>query len=247
MEKLCHDVCESIRRSIDEKWLHHICSKTGFLYERFIVIDGNEKMFRSLCAVEKSKVTATRGDIATYNICIRNPVRGNQHSNASKFCEFHVDGKCWDSKDVIDLRPITRSISRDLPFTVTSGAGCKEDTKVDRFYNRSAGMFYMFRLCGVRLSHWEMYTAESLSGVFLWLVDLFGEEPSPDYIKGIVYDRACDLHPFFKRLSREGNIVAGLYEKLVHIVDIFHAEKHHHHHHHHHHFCFMSIFHACMG
>ena len=68
--------------------------------------------------------------------------------------------------------------------------------------------------------------AESLSGVFLWLIDLFGEQPSPDYIKGIVYDRACDLHPFFKRLSREGNVVAGAFEKLVHIVDIFHAEKH---------------------
>lgn len=71
-----------------------------------------------------------------------------------------------------------------------------------------------------------MYTAESLSCIFLWLVDLFGETPSQDVINGIVYDRACDLHLFLKRLSKEGNIVAQRYKDLTHIVDIFHAEKH---------------------
>ena len=41
-----------------------------------------------------------------------------------------------------------------------------------------------------------------------------------------MYDRACDLHPFLKRLSREGNESASEYKKITHIVDIFHAEKH---------------------
>ena len=50
--------------------------------------------------------------------------------------------------------------------------------------------------------------------------------PSPDEIKGIVYDRACDLHPFLKRLSKEGNHSASIYKQLTHIVDIIHAEKH---------------------
>jgi len=98
--------------------------------------------------------------------------------------------------------------------------------KVDRFYERTAGMFYAFRPCGVRLSHWEMYTAESLSNVFLFLVDLFGQCPTANQITGIVYDRACDLHPFLKQLSKEGNEAASNFKLLTYIVDIFHAEKH---------------------
>ena len=67
---------------------------------------------------------------------------------------------------------------------------------------------------------------ESLSNVFLFLIDLFGQYPNVDQISGIVYDRACDLHPFLKRLSKEGNETASQFKLLTHIVDIFHAEKH---------------------
>ena len=89
-----------------------------------------------------------------------------------------------------------------IPTTLTSGEGCKEDGKVTRYYTRTAGMLYFFRPCGIRLSHYEMYTAESLSQVFICLVDLF--ELRPELLRGIVYDRACDLHPFVVRLAREG-------------------------------------------
>ena len=225
VEKLCLQVYEFIRKRIDSKWMTHVCSEVG-CKERLVVIDGNEKLYRTICAAEKSKIIGDQGNINTYDICIRNPTRGNQHSDASKFCEEHINGKSGEGKMVIDLRPITRSFSRMLPLTVTSGLGCKEDKKVDRFYTRTAGMFYIFRSCGVRLSHWEMYTAESLSGVFLWLIDLFGESPSTNMINGIIYDRACDLHPFLKRLSKEGNNAAKEYKKIIHIVDIFHVEKH---------------------
>jgi len=200
--------------------------RLGLCRNRFVVIDGNEKLFRSICSAEKSRIIGSIGNVNTYDVCSRNPVRGNQHVNASKFCKFHSDGKSNSTKEILDLRPITRSFSKKIPPTVTSGMGCKVDENVDRFYTRTAGMFYIFRSCGIRLSHFEMYTAESLSSVFLWLVDVFGQIPSTDQIKGIVYDRACDLHPFFKRLSSEGNEIASNYMKLLHMVDIFHAEKH---------------------
>ena len=124
------------------------------------------------------------------------------------------------------MRPITRSFKNIIPETFTSSEGCKEDKNVDRFYSRTAGMFYAFRPCRIRISHWEIYTAESLSNVFLFLLDLFGEIPKPELISGIAYDRACDLHLFFKRLSSEGNATATKYKKITHIVDIFHCEKH---------------------
>ena len=103
--------------------------------------------------------------------------------------------------------------------------GCKKSENVNRFYDRSAGMFYVYRPCGYRLARYEMYTSESLSCVFTYLVDLFGEELEQN-LHGIVYDRACGLHPFLMRLAQEGNNLAKKYSKLQFMVDIFHVEKH---------------------
>ena len=72
-------------------------------------------------------------------------------------------------------------------------------------------MFYIFRSCGIRISHAEMYTAESLSSVFIKLLDTFNTIPSSNDIQGIVYDRACDLKPYLERLSLEGNEFASNY------------------------------------
>ena len=120
---------------------------------------------------------------------------------------------------------VTRSMQRDIPSVVTSGEGCKKDEKVERFHECTAGMLYCFRPCGIRLSHWEMYTAESLSLVFLSLLDAFHD--APHELHGIVYDRACDLHPFLKRLAREGNKDAErMLTNIDFMVDIWHAEKH---------------------
>ena len=88
-------------------------------------------------------------------------------------------------------------------------------------------MFYMFRTCGIRLSHSEMYTSESCSDVFISPVDVFGLHPqSTDLISVVIYDRACDLHPFIKRLSREGNTIATNFEYIHFMIDDFHVQGH---------------------
>ena len=69
-----------------------------------------------------------------------------------------------------------------------------------------------------------MYTSESLSTVLTCLNDVF--EGNMHQISGVVYDRACDLEPYIKKLGREGNECAKLFSVLRYIVDIFHAEKH---------------------
>ena len=78
-----------------------------------------------------------------------------------------------------------------------------------------------------RLAHYEMYTAESLSNVFLYLIDdVFGENRLNCEVTGIVYDRSCDLFPFIQKLSKNGNDIASRYLKLHYMVDIFHVENH---------------------
>ena len=179
-----------------------------------------------MCMAEKQRIIGKLGEVNTYSLCTRNPIRGNQHQDAKKYCSLHEGGPNI-LPDVLDLRPVTRQFAKTLPNVITSGEGCKQEKDVMQFYHRSAGMFYAFRPCGIRLSHWEMFTSESLSSVFTWLVDLFPSTPDLfTFLRGIVYDRACDLKPFIRRLAKEGNSVAAEYLKLQYIVDIFHCEKH---------------------
>eukprot|EP00111_Clytia_hemisphaerica_P014383 TCONS_00042382-protein len=142
----------------------------------------------------------------------------------SKFCHVHENEKNGETITQLDMRPFTRQFAKNLDNVVVDEDSCKKEENVDRFHSRTAGMFYLFRPCGIRLSHYEMYTSESLSSVFLYLIDTFGE--TAQNLSGIVYDRSCGLHPFIQRLSNEGNLIAKKYEALDFIVDIFHVEKH---------------------
>ena len=226
IERLCKLVYEKIRDTINNKWLNHICNEIG-CKERYVVIDGNEKLHRLICAAEKSKIMGNYGQPNSYDMCIRNPVRGNQYQDNSKYCHIHSKDNPGNTDEQLDIRPITRQYAKQLiPKTIVSNEGCKRADNIDRFHSRTAGMFYIFRSCGIRLANFEMFTAESLSQVFVYMIDTFGESFNPDDLRGIVYDRACDLEPFINRLSKEGNFAASKYETLKYMVDIFHVEKH---------------------
>ena len=225
LEELCKNVFNNVKSKVNDTWTSHVCEEPG-CKERYVVMDGNCKLFRPLCAAPKTRIVGCNGEGNGYDVCIRNPTRGNQYGQARKYCSYHVDKKEADTEKVLDLRPITRSMTLNIPSTVSNGEGCKRDKKVDRFFETTAGMFYIFRSCGVRLSNFEMYTAESLSDIFKYLVDTFGEYPSPADIRGIAYDRCCELRPFLQRLANEGNEIARRYLNLMFLVDFFHIVNH---------------------
>ena len=227
VEQLCKTVYSTIRNSIDKLWINHECEEPG-CKERFIVIDGNEKLHRLICAAEKKHVIGNKGEVNSYELCVRNPLRGNQHHANSKFCSIHNKEISGMTEEQLDIRPITRLYAKrlNLADTLVSNEGCKKMENIDEFHSRTAGMFYIFRSCGIRLANFEMYTAESLSQIFLYLIDVFGEEPDSNCLNGIVYDRACDLEPFISRLKNEGNQAAKNFTKIKFMVDIFHVEKH---------------------
>ena len=223
VEELSKIVYRDIKNEIDDIWKSHICEEPG-CRERFVIIDGNEKMYRAICAAEKKRIIGGKGNPNGYDICIRNPVRGNQHNASSKFCKNHENESSGKTAEVLDLRPITRSITQNIPKAIKSDEGCKEDKNIVKYYNRTAGMFYLFRPCGIRLGNYEMYTAESVSDIFKYLIDLFGA--TPHLLTGVGYDRVCDLHPFIRRLAANGHEIAKRYADLLYLVDIFHVEKH---------------------
>lgn len=232
IELLCRSVYMEIKSFVNQKWLEHKCDEPG-CRQGVIVIDGNEKLYRYICAAEKIRVLGNLGEVNNYKLCINNPDRGNQSKKASKFCMSHNAMKEAKTEEQIDLRPVTRAFSMSLVKTVTTENGCKKLDAIQQYpiskldkklFARTAGMFYVFRPCGVRLSHSEMYTSESLSDVFIQLVDIFGKDPHQ--LNAIVYDRACDLHPFLERIGKEGNLVAARFAELDFIVDTFHAKGH---------------------
>ena len=225
LEELCSMVYPEIRNQIDTKWRSHVCNEVG-CKERFIVMDGNEKLSRLVCAAPRTKVFGNHGEVNHYQLCINNPIRGNQYNPNSKFCKSHVGDQIAKTIEQLDMRPVTRLFARNIPKTVVSGEGCKKSNNINNFHDRTAGMFYFFRSCGIILTHFEMYTSESLSDIFTYLVDYFGNSPNKDDLVGIVYDRSCDLHPFLERLSKEGNSVATNYANLDFVVDSFHVQMH---------------------
>ena len=132
LEKLCNHVYSDIKEIIERQWVDHVCDEVGCA-ARFVVVDGNEKLFRSICAADKSKIITGPDDVNKYDLCIRNPCRGNQHRKGSKFCKEHIDGKVGETDVQIDYRPVTRSMSKTIPDIITSGEGCKEEKKCESF------------------------------------------------------------------------------------------------------------------
>ena len=126
----------------------------------------------------------------------------------------------------LDMRPITGRYFMNIAEKLLSDKGCKQEQNLNKFKARIAGMFHVMRSCDIRLSQFEMYTAKSLSMVFLSLIDIFTAEPDQQQLTRIVCDRGCDLVPYLQRPSREGNVVAERYATLRYIVDIFHCEQH---------------------
>ena len=225
VESICINLYPELKNSIDEKWTAHICDEIG-CKKRMVVIDGNEKLYRYCCSYPIEKIEGTNGNVNQSLRCINNPVRGNQNLIGNKRCAIHLADQITKAivSERVDFRPVTRAFAKELEIKDVSGEGCKDKANLNKHAERTAGMLYFFRSCGIRISHYEMYTSESLSSVFTALNDTFIGKLHE--ISGIVYDRACDLLPYLRKLAAAGNDLAQIFENLRYIVDIFHAEKH---------------------
>lgn len=101
---------------------------------------------------------------------------------------------------------------------------CKDAKKITKYADTTAGILAMVKPCGIICAINEMYTCESLSQVFSFLLRNLEDVPS---IKFIGYDRACELKPFLHNLKSKENIGAEiLLDQLEFLVDIFHIHGH---------------------
>ena len=210
------------------KWTLHRCNVKGCT-EGYITIDGNEKLRRPICAAPKSRVQLQHDLPIVAQCCTNYPVHGGKSQVASKYCELHA------RDDVItsDATNITSSQERKLSDTGSLPennddsllVGCKRPENRTKFYNTTAGMLALIRPCGIVVAMREMYTCESVTQVFLFLLKTFALNiDSMLRLKYLGYDRVCDLHPFLVNQSKRGSAGAKiLLENVKFLVDIFHC------------------------
>lgn len=73
---------------------------------------------------------------------------------------------------------------------------CKKPSALRKYYNTTAGIMTAVRPCGYIVGVREMFTCESCTQWLMFLLDIFSADVTSGRLKGIVYDRACELHPF---------------------------------------------------
>lgn len=88
-----------------------------------------------------------------------------------------------------------------LPEEKASEGGCKKKENISLFYE-TAGIHALIRPCGIVVNMTEMFTCESLTQVFLFILKTFcGNTDDFLWLKYLGYDRACGLVPFLKKTS----------------------------------------------
>lgn len=152
-----------------------------------------------------------------------------------KFCEHHnLDSQIGTQEIAIPYPklhtpPLDSSSVGDVPDIDSDEllVGRKKSKNVNKFFDRTAGVAAMVLPCGIVVNFTEMFTCESPTQRYLFLVFTFGRGCDFDGLRYVAYDRACDLHPFLCNLERKGAYFAKhLLRNVEFLVDIWHVDKH---------------------
>ena len=243
IECLCQSAMLRIQSS-PPKWVQHECNVSG-CKEGMVTIDGNEKLTRAMCAAPKEKTKCPVNHINLVQCCVRSPVTGGRHQVSSKYCSFHqhlnqpttsISDDQFTLRVQIPLRllgiasgsPHSVSMIGSLPDSDSDDflIGCRKPKKVNRFYDRTAGVVAAVRPCGIVVNFSEMFTCESPTQMYI-LAFTFGHTKDIARLKYVAYDRSCALHPFLCNLKRKGAYLASfLLRNVKFLVDRFHVEGH---------------------
>ena len=82
--------------------------------------------------------------------------------------------------------------------------GCRKQSNVNHYFDRTAGVAAMVRPCGIVVNFSEMFSCESPTQMYIFLVFTLAHGKDIDRLKFVAYDRACDLHPFLCNLDKKG-------------------------------------------
>ena len=201
-------------------------------------LDGLEKVTRPMCALPKEKVRAGQSSetkmLNVVQCCPETPVLGGKHMTPSKFCECHMDET--STSTLVIQPPEIQYFNRNninevtLPDSDDNSlfVGCKKSRNLNRFYDRTAGIFALVRPCGIIANFTEMFTCESPTQAYIFIYTTFGRSLHDlGRLKYLGYDRNCDLHPFLANLKKKGSMGAAIIlDNVKFMVDLWHCNKH---------------------
>ena len=192
-----------------------------------------------MCAAPKSKVKIPSCGISVMSICPNSPALGGYHVHGSKFCKDHLYLENDPDIDIqLDLTsdPDNQKLSHLTPEEVRNdsdlgalddGTGCRKQCNVTKYYDRTAEIVAIVRPCGVVINIAEMYTNESMTQIYLFLLNTFARGKDINNLRYLGYDRACGLYPFLVNLSKKNIYLAKYLLKHVEfLVDRFHVKGH---------------------
>ena len=143
--------------------------------------------YRTVCSADV-KNYKQKGQLNEFIACERNPLPGKNK------CELHMNEEATQNEERLDFGALTRAKRKELGISIdllTTEEGCRQrdaiTQRTDR--NKTAGMLYCYRLCGISLGHLECIHAETCMAFQLLLFELFEEYPDPEDLTGVVIDR----------------------------------------------------------
>lgn len=144
-------------------------------------LDGLEKVTRPMCSLPKCKVSGTTPETKMLNLvqcCSESPIMGGKSQKPSKFCIDHKDDQNRSTVSPSQYQYFTSKASGEIPLPDNEDnsllVGCKKPLKVNRFYDRTAGIMALVRPCGVIVNFCEMFTCESPTQVYIFIYSTFG-------------------------------------------------------------------------
>ena len=173
-----------------------------------MTIDGNENLTRAMCAAPKEKINCPVNQVNLVQCCTRSPVKGGQHQRSSKFCQSHEPlantATTLTEPTVLTVQIPLQLITIQKPATDTSPlVGTlpdndsselltvgRKNSKVNKFFDRTAGVIAVVRPCGIVVNIIEMYTCMSPTQMYILLCFTFGHGRDIGSYKYVAYDRS---------------------------------------------------------
>jgi hypothetical protein len=172
----------------------------------------------------------------------------DHHAQETKYNESDQTDNNVNTLEV-DLNHLSHQLTfMDRPDTIVESSllGCKEATAVEHCFNRTAGVAFFMKPCGVIMFFEELFRAESVTHMALIIAHEFMKSKTllPFVPKIIGYDRGCEMDPIVKRLLSANVLPAEvfggevtmldeneqeqtiIYDSPLYMVDKFHVKGH---------------------
>ena len=116
--------------------------------------------------------------------------------------------------------------SGTLPDSDELLKGCRKQSNVNHYFDRTAGVAAMVRPCG-NVNFSEMFSCESPTQMYIFLVFTVAHGKDIDRLKFVAYDRACHLHRFYAISIKKGlTLLVFFLNNVKFCVDRFHVSGH---------------------